>query len=402
MNSNFSDDEKVFTIPQSANAHPKNLEEFVIEEDNQYLKELEGKKNKNASQYFYNKLFKSVRFLSLSILSAGVIIFLALIYPFSKIFSGEWKLRQQIDLLSFEKIEIGFRDIVFKNFYQSGEDLALFFESAGFSVSIRYYSVMIFLGLILGYFLTLNLAKKSHVATTIIDRMLVGLIVFGLIGARLVFVLFNSSSFANNPENIILAIQQGGLSIFGAFIGAGLYLLIYVNRFRFNLWEFLDILAPGVLLGQVIGRFGNFFNYEAYGPATSVYWKMFVPSSVNLTGDFNNSYFHPTFLYEIIPNFILLVVILFYYERLTLKRSGLVFAIYCVGYGIIRFITEFYRLDALQIKIPFELPAIWIYTIESIYVSQVFAVCMFLMGYIVYLKRRRVIFIKKNLEEVRI
>lgn len=402
MENNFElNKDKVFSIPINANAHPENIDNINISEENEFLKSYKQKNKKAAFNFKLNKLFSSTRSLSFIYLSIVTILAALLYNPIRLIFNASWKLNQQIDLFSTNKIQIGNQDWGFKNFFGEGQDLLFYFESTGFSLAIRYYSLAIFLGLVLGYFLSLYLAKKSHVSTSIIDRLLIGLVVFGLVGARLVFVLFNFSAFQDNLENIVLAIPQGGLSFFGAFIGAFIYLLIYVYRYRFNLWEFLDILAPGVLVGQILGRFGNFFNYEAYGPATSVYWKMFVPSSVNIGADINNSFFHPTFLYEIIPNCLLLFLILFFYEKLTFRRSGLVFAFYAVGYGVIRFITEFYRLDALKLKLPATLN-VWIYSFEFLYVSQLMALGLFIFGIGVYLNRRKVLFIKKNLQEIRI
>ena len=177
--------------------------------------------------------------------------------------------------------------------------------------------------------------------------------------------------------------------------------MLYTKWFKFNTWEFLDFLTPSVLIGQVIGRFGNFFNYEAYGPATKVFWRMYIPEPANIYNNLNDRTFHPTFLYEIIPNFILLCYLLINYDKLTKRRAGIVFAIWAISYGIIRFITEFFRLDALKIHLPQTLSLFNnSLNIEYIYVSSFAAVCLFVFGIIVYLQRQKIVYLKRDMSEI--
>jgi phosphatidylglycerol---prolipoprotein diacylglyceryl transferase len=221
-----------------------------------------------------------------------------------------------------------------------------------------------------------------------------------LLFARLFYVAFNWNKFSADPLLIISTIQQGGLAIFGAFIGAFIYIFYYTVRFRFNIYEFLDVIAPGLLLGQIIGRFGNFFNYEAFGKSTSVLWKMYVPDVARLD-DLVNKYYHPTFLYEIIPNCILFFILMLSYPSLTRRHAGKVFAFYAIGYGVIRFFTEFFREDALFIKLPFKL-SYGIIEIDKILVSQLAAIVLLVIGLITLYNRKRIYFDKKGLEEISI
>ena len=314
------------------------------------------------------------------------ILALGLFTPLRLVFAGEWKLQQQFNWFNFKDLP-PFNSDLFR-------DLPIGM------ISLRFYSLLMLAGILAGYALTTFLAKFHFIASTIIDRLLIGVLVSGLVGARLLFVAFNWDQFSADPLNVVMTIQQGGLAIFGGFIGSGLYLLMYTKQFRFNFWEFLDIIAPGVLLGQIIARWGNFFNYEAYGPSTSVFWKMFVPDIANITTNINQRFFHPTFLYEIIPNCFLLIGILAIYTSLTRKRSGLVFALWAVGYGAIRFVVEFWRLDALKFKLPVPINY-GVFEYPNFLVSQFLALVLIIFGLVTYYYRSRVFFNKKGLQEIR-
>ena len=326
------------------------------------------------------------RKLSISLAVVFVILAAGLYEPLRLVFAGDWKLQQQFNWFNFKDLP-PFNDPIFR-------DLPIGM------ISLRFYSLLMLFGVLAGYALTTFLAKFHFIASTIIDRLLIGVLVSGLIGARALFVIFNWDKFASEPLSIVLSIQQGGLAIFGAFIGTAIYIFIYTKQFRFNFWEFLDIITPGVLLGQVIARWGNFFNYEAYGQSTSVYWKMFVPDIANITANINQRFFHPAFLYEIIPNSFLLITILYFYTNLTRKRSGLIFAFWAVGYGIIRSIVEFWRLDALKVTLPFNINY-GVFEYPNLLVSQFLALVLIITGLITYYYRSRVFFNKKGLQEIR-
>jgi phosphatidylglycerol---prolipoprotein diacylglyceryl transferase len=292
---------------------------------------------------------------------------LLLFYPIKEIFQGHAKLEQQfgIPLPSF---------------------LSFLGGSFGQVINIRFYALCILTGVLSGYALTLRFARLHRIAGSVIDRLLLGLTVFGLVGARAFYVLFNLDAFLPDPISILF-VWLGGLAIFGAILFSIIYVFIYTSRFKFSFFEFLDLLTPGLILGQIFGRFGNFFNYESYGSATSVYWKMFVPQTAKISDNINQDYFHPTFLYEVIPNIFLFLLILFVYEKLTYKRTGLIFGMYAVGYGLIRFCTEFFRLDALTYKLPFTINISLIQT-DTLYVSQIAAATLFIIGIMIIVSRK--------------
>ena len=333
----------------------------------------------------------------------GIIFSAVIFYPLSQAFSRNWKLNQYITLWNDFRFNINIADFLYQNEFLRqflGWESNVLTINLG-DINLRFYSVCVLIGVLSGYFLALYLSKLNFVVGSIVDRLLVGLVVFGLLGARLFFVLFNLEYFTTKPAAILSEIGAGGMAISGSILFGILYVKLYCNRYKFNFFEFLDFLAPAFLLGQIFGRFGNFFNYESYGPETSVLWKMYIPEAANLYGDINAKFFHPTFLYEIIPNFILLIILLWRYSDNTHRNSGLVFAQYAMGYGLIRFVTEFFRLDALKIALPqflqFNIAG---FKLEHIMSSQVFALGLLIFGYYLYSKRQHVIYLKKHMKEL--
>jgi phosphatidylglycerol:prolipoprotein diacylglycerol transferase len=330
----------------------------------------------------------------------GLVLTAILTFPISQVFAGEWKLKQSLTLIENAYFDFNAFGLGWLASWLSMEQIMLIGD-----IDIRFYSILIVLGLLSGYILTVYLARLHYIANTIIDRLVIGLVIFGLIGARVFFVIFKWEFFTDNPLLVITEIQRGGLAIFGMMLGSGAYLWLYCRQYRFKFYEMLDILAPGILLGQIIGRWGNFFNYEGYGPETNVNWKMYVPdSAIYYDVSFTARYFHPTFLYEIIPNFLLLLLLLWNYDKLTQKHAGRVFAMYAVGYGLIRFITELFRLDSLKLY----LPEILVFKLgdfgpfEYILVSQLMALLFIIIGVTVWMRRGKYLFLKKNLEELKI
>jgi phosphatidylglycerol---prolipoprotein diacylglyceryl transferase len=363
-----------------------------------------------SKKWLQNILFGfSPRRLALILATVFLMFSLPLGFFFAKTFSNEYKVNQKIvladqvivnDFLLFKITDIcptealdTKTNILTK---QCLEPLPIG------EVSLRFYAVCILLGVLAGYAMALYLASLNYVNGNVIDRLIVGLIVFSIIGARLFFVAFNFDKFYEKPYAIVTELSQGGLAIFGAMIASVLYIALYCRRYKFNLFEFLDFLAPSVLIGQIVGRFGNFFNYEGYGPETGVFWRMFVPDSASFYGELGAKYFHPTFLYEIIPNCILLIILLYTYTESTRKNSGFVFAKYAMGYGLIRFGTEFFRLDSLKVKLPsfLQLDILKIFKLEFVMVSQIGAIVLFLIGYTIWKKRQKVIYIKKDMTEL--
>ena len=160
--------------------------------------------------------------------------------------------------------------------------------------SIRWYALSIVAGLVLAVYLAMKEApKKKILSDDILDFILIAFPV-AILGARLYYVLFRLDYYLQNPGEII-AIWNGGLAIYGGLIAGAIVLYIFADRKLINTWDFLDIAAPSVMVAQSLGRWGNFFNQEAYGAAVDSldYLPGFIRDQMYIEG----SYRQPTFLY---------------------------------------------------------------------------------------------------------
>jgi len=165
----------------------------------------------------------------------------------------------------------------------------------------------------------------------------------GVIGARLAFVILKWSEFSGNWIEMI-SLRHGGMSIHGALILGALTVLIYAKIYKLPTLKIFDFLVPAVLIGQIIGRFGNFFNQEAFGPPTDLPWKMFVKLSSRPAGFSEFEFFHPTFLYSAIGLIVIFLIIMFWQKLRTIEGSTLF--VYIALYAVLRFMIEFFRIDS--------------------------------------------------------
>lgn len=215
--------------------------------------------------------------------------------------------------------------------------------------SIRWYGVMIATAIIVAYILGRHQGLKEGIEEDyMIEAVFIG-IIFGVLGARIYYVVFNYEMYRGDFWSIFRT-WDGGLAIHGAFFAALLVTFFYVTfRKKANL-KFLqatDIFTAVLPLAQAIGRWGNFMNYEAYGSPTDLPWKMFVPLRYRMPGYYEFEYFHPTFLYESLANVAIFAVLYWYLGKR--KNYGEVTALYMVFYSIVRFFVEGLRLDSLYI-----------------------------------------------------
>ncbi len=213
---------------------------------------------------------------------------------------------------------------------------------------IYWYSITMFLGILLGGYLVLREARHFKITDEFMINMFFYLIPLAVIGARLYYVLFNWDYYSNDLMEII-KIWNRGLAIHGAIIVGLLWVFIYTKRYKINTLKMYDIMVPGLILGQVIGRWGNFFNSEAYGPITTLSFleKLHIPEFIIKGMYIDGSYHQPTFLYESLWCLIGLGIILFLRRRKYIK-IGNIFATYLVWYGIGRFLVESLRMDSLM------------------------------------------------------
>ncbi|MGM0639847.1 MAG: prolipoprotein diacylglyceryl transferase [Thermotogota bacterium] len=216
------------------------------------------------------------------------------------------------------------------------------------SLEIRWYGFLIALSILIVTLIAEKRAKKEDVSQDDFYSAVIFGIILGVIGARLYYVAFNLDYFSNNPLEIIM-INHGGMAIHGGILGAILSIYIY-TKFRkkssLNFLQALDILTFVLPLAQSIGRWGNFFNHEAYGSPTDLPWKMFVAFQHRMPGYENYEFFHPTFLYESLGNSLIFLFLL-YYINFKRKIKGEITALYLMLYSILRGFVEILRTDSL-------------------------------------------------------
>ncbi len=217
-------------------------------------------------------------------------------------------------------------------------------------LQVRWYGLLIALAVIIGVFLVEQLAPRRGIDPEVIGELPIWMVPAAVICARIYYVIFQWPQYAANPGNII-AIWQGGIAIHGAIIGGILATIAFAKVKRIAFWGIADVVAPAVALGQAIGRWGNFFNSEAYGAPTDLPWKLLIPAAQRPIGMADIAYYHPTFLYESIWNFLIFLGLLWLLQRdrvMSLKR-GTIFLIYFLAYSCGRIWIEGLRTDSLML-----------------------------------------------------
>ena len=173
------------------------------------------------------------------------------------------------------------------------------------------------------------------------------LIIFGIIGARLYYCILSYDFYLRFPTEII-AIRHGGISIHGAILGGFAGLLIFAKRHKINPFKLCDVSAIGLSLAQAIGRWGNFFNSEAFGAPTNLPWKLYIAPQYRPIPYQEYQYFHPAFLYESILDVVIFIILLALVKTGKLKKDGNLALIYLILYSIVRIIVEMFRLDSVK------------------------------------------------------
>ena len=207
---------------------------------------------------------------------------------------------------------------------------------------IYWYGIIIALGLVLAILYGIHESKKINLKSDDFFNMLILCIPSAIICARLYYVIFSFDSYKNNLMDIF-AIRNGGLAIYGGVIGAAAVIIIYCKRHKISIPKILDMLSVGLLIGQAIGRWGNFVNGEAFGSFTNLPWAM----TVKCDGILIAEMVHPTFLYESLWNALGIAVLLIYKRHK--KFDGELFCGYMIWYGIGRALIEGLRTDSLYI-----------------------------------------------------
>ena len=204
---------------------------------------------------------------------------------------------------------------------------------------IYFYGIIIAAGLLLAIIYGVRNGKRLDIDPDTIYDLVIWGVIAAVICARLYYCVFNWSSYAANPAKIF-AIRDGGLAIYGGIIGAIIAVWIRCRMKKISIFPALDIMSFGLLIGQLIGRWGNFFNREAFGYETDIFCRM------GLTLGNTTTYVHPTFLYESLWNLVGFVALHFYSKKHR-KYKGQFFILYVFWYGLGRAWIEGMRSDSL-------------------------------------------------------
>jgi len=245
-------------------------------------------------------------------------------------------------------------------------------------LAVRWYGLLIGLGALLGFFVAVREGKRRYglPVDVFLDLLLYGVPV-AVLFARLYYVAFTWDYYRLHPEDI-LAVWKGGLAIHGALIGAFLVGWWYARRLRLSFLGLLDLVAPSLILGQAIGRWGNFLNQEAHGgPVSRAFLESLrLPNWMIEQMYIGGTYVHPTFLYESVWDFLGFLVLL-YLRRRNLPRGSLVFS-YFIWYSIGRFYIEGLRTDSLMLST----------TLRAAQVVSLLLIALGVLGFIWVVRRR--------------
>ena len=223
-------------------------------------------------------------------------------------------------------------------------------------LTIYWYGIVMAVAIIVGLLLALLVAKKRGLNPEIIFDVAIWLVIGGLIGARVYEIFLEWSFYGSHPQEII-QIWHGGLAIHGALIGGALALWFYCKRKKVSLWPLLSVLVPALALAQAIGRWGNWFNQELFGRPTNSNWGIPISPFNRPAGFETDQYFLPTFLFESLGLLILAAILYFLVIKNKLNPKK-IFSIYLIGYGLIRFLLEFIKIDQTPIVLGLRWPQI--------------------------------------------
>jgi len=215
-------------------------------------------------------------------------------------------------------------------------------------INIYWYSVLIIISVLIGYYFSIKEAEKNGLKKKFIADLVIYLVIIAILGARLYYVIFNFDIYKNNLVDIF-KIWEGGLAIYGAVISSIIFIIYYSKKKEKNSLLVLDTLTSYLILGQAIGRWGNFFNSEAHGSITTLAHlkKLHLPKFIIKGMYINGNYYIPTFLYESIWCIIGFIILLIIRKKDKYNHPGILLFTYFIWYGIGRFLIEGLRTDSL-------------------------------------------------------
>ena len=214
--------------------------------------------------------------------------------------------------------------------------------------AIHYYGLIMALSLLLGVIIANRICNKFYkeLNPEIIYDIAPHIIIGAIIGARAYYCLMSATYYIKNPGEII-QLWHGGLSIHGAIIGGLILGIIYAKRHKLPILKLCDIFSYGLVLGQALGRWGNFFNSEAFGCPTENFLKLYIPVYKRPIEYLGVNYFHPTFLYESVLDVCIFLILFFIVRKLTKNKDGIIFFSYLILYSIVRILVEQIRIDSI-------------------------------------------------------
>lgn len=243
--------------------------------------------------------------------------------------------------------------------------------------NIYWYSVLIVISIIIGMYFSLKDAKKNGLGKEFLYDLIFYLIPVAIVGARLYYVIFNFSLFRDDLLSIF-KVWEGGLAIYGSIISSLLFIIFYCRKKGKDILLTVDTLVSYLILGQAIGRWGNFINKEAHGMVTTFSYlkSMHLPKFIIDGMYINGEYYIPTFLYESLWCLLGFIILLIVKKNNKYNNRGILVSIYFIWYGIGRFFIEGLRTDSLYLGI--------------FRISQIVSILLILVGIlgILYIVRR--------------
>jgi phosphatidylglycerol---prolipoprotein diacylglyceryl transferase len=247
------------------------------------------------------------------------------------------------------------------------------------SLNVKWYGVIMALAIIMAVSMAIVEGQKRQIASDDFIDLLLWAVPLGYIGARIYYVVFEWNYYVQHPDQII-AIWNGGIAIYGGLLFGLIVLIVFCYKRRLPTFLMLDVIAPGVMAAQILGRWGNFFNQEAHGGPTTIEFlqRLHLPAFIIEQMKINGVYYQPTFLYESVFNLLGLILILFLRHQQHLFKQGEVFMLYLAWYSVVRFFVEGLRTDSL-------------YLAGTIRVSQLLSLILFIVTIGLFIYRRKII-----------
>ena len=247
------------------------------------------------------------------------------------------------------------------------------------NLSVKWYGIIMAVAIILAVSMAIFEGRKRQIESNDFMDLLLWAVPLGYVGARIYYVIFEWNYYSQHLDEII-AIWNGGIAIYGGLLAGLAVLLVFCYKRMLPPFLMLDIITPGVMAAQILGRWGNFINQEAHGGPTTLAFlqSLHLPDFIINQMKIGGVYYQPTFLYESFFNLIGLLIILLLRHRKHLFKQGEIFMLYLAWYSVVRFFVEGMRTDSLYL---------W----GSIRVSQMLSVILLIVVIVLFIYRRRIV-----------